>query len=250
MKDSGIFLNVRDEHASINLVTEICCDLPLTKFKQLEKYRDNLKILFNERGNCWTNSFIDECVACAQYLGNIKINPKTVEFLKKHLGPNFWNRELLDVLATLYKPNKITDYIDYFRSCRHIFGIFYGSQIQYMKEYNIDSGNNEIDALFSYLINLLNRYEKEGNGTIHRYIYGDERVISVIFAYIHYHKLNDYSLIDKFLSNPDYYCSKLVLNNKWIMCKNDGNRYDPNNTMYLFNNMEKVLTYDNKITIK
>ena len=250
MKDSRIFWGVRDEHASIKLLEEICYDEPLTRFKNLEKYRDNLKILFNERGSCWTDDYIDKCVACARYIGNIKINQKTVDFITKHSGPNLWNRHLLDVLATLYIPHKMVNHIDYFKSCEYIINMFYGSQMQWQKEANIDSGNEELDILFNHLIEIVIEGLNNGISNIRPKIWHNGEFVSVIFAYLHYHNLDDYRLIDTFLTDPDYYCSKLLLNGKWIMKKNDINNFDYNNTKYLFNNMEKILAYDKKIAIK
>ena len=222
---------------SINLRHEINRDEPLSKFQYLEKYRDNLKILFTTIEEPMSEYSIARCIKCAEILGDIKISQKTIDFLAKYMHHNF-NDGLLDLIPTLYMPNNMYSAKDYFDSCYWFIYSYYGTELMNLNYEDYDTGNSNLDDLFRYQKSLLlNNYDASFA------LFNNMNVVAIIIAYIRYHNIDNYDLIDEYISKPDYYNEKLKLNN---ICITKNFHYDVDNTRYLFDHMEEIIEKEHK----
>ena len=104
-------------------------------------------------------------------------------------------------------------------------------------------GNKSIDGFLKYIL------DKYNNLIDNKILFEEELMISLIFAYLHYNKLDNYELIDRYINNVSYFEDKMILNNCLHYLKGrkkDGSFNYPNAKM-LLKDMDSFLTIDKGI---
>ena len=238
-----------------NFIDEIYHNKPLSKKRELEPFRKNIKFFLKiyavdeliEAPFRYWSMYVDKAVYLSKLLEDKKIDKKLVEVL---LSTAYFPKpnELLDDLAALYFPHDIIDhncFSSYLNLCTDLCNHFYYNFFEYDEEF-INTGNTDLDLVYKCLLDL----KKEGFTV--RYLYNERKMISLIFAYCHYNDIKDYSLIKEYLNNIIYYKDKMELNKcsiEMISSIRGKNVYDYKAAMDIFYNMDSFFTRES-IAIK
>ena len=244
-------IRYKDEEYYKQLLDEIYNNKPLSNCPELEVYRKNLKILFSqflideEIDNSylyWTH-YIDMAIELSKEVGDTIISQRLIDKLL-YLVPNPGECELLSIIETVYVP-RLTDFFQtYLKNCKWLYDLFL---FHVQEEADVIVNVHELDNFYQYMGYL------KVPGIKPNSIWSEGGMISLIFAYLHYHQIYDYELIEEYLKNIDYYNNKMNLNGCYPIIKNKYNEdeYDFNKASILFDNLEKFFVKEeNKIIIK
>ena len=236
-----------------NFIDEIYNDKPLSRKRELEPYRKNIKYLLNlypvdeliDAPFEYWQPYVDKVVYLSTFLGRKPINRRLVTTI---LHTTYFPKpiELMDCLVSLYNPKIIvkadsfSKYLDLCSDlCNHFFHDFFEKE-----KNDINTGDRDLDELYKTLLDL----QKEGFRP--RFLYDERRMITLIFSYFHLNShLNyieiDFSLIKEYFHNLTYYKDKMNMNNCNIeVLSRIGNNktYDYKAAIDIFHNMEAFFT--------
>ena len=221
-------------------VDEIINNKELTYHKELEPYRKNLSLLLSlfkvEGVNIYGKSiclttYIDMAVSLAIDLNNIEINKLILSYIKAMRQ----DEEIsLKLIRALYIPETI-EKLESYIYLMDLFCAAYFTTYTKFEKYQKSTGNNELNGFYKYLSGIYNKYNK----------YDYDEMISIIFAHLHKNGIHSYEMIDKYLSDHDYYSDKLR-NNDFRPC------FFPHqflyvNARYLYDNIESFLSNGKEI---
>ena len=226
------------------LVHEIYRNEKLTNHKELEPFRDNIFTLFtiynldsmySEEGaiKFWT-TFLDKAVHIAKTLKDYTIDPKIINYVDCLIYDPL---VFIEVLATLFVPEIVTNHVVYMNSCRKIIDLFCTHGIAFSKE-EYDSGNKELDYYFTYFRSLIN------TGMDLNDIRNEDRMLAIIFAHLHKKGIVDYSLFDRYLFNKNLYKDLVRMN---INITDDTGGFNYENTEKLLENFDFIFNNSNVV---
>ena len=214
-------------------VNEIKNGRALTNFNELEKYRDNLKLIFTSRSFLNRGSLnegdVDMAVTLVKELGDIKLNKKIIETLENNMYCHFGN--LINGLAFLYKPTIMMDDFEiYFRLSDKIFL----NSIYAWFFSDIDTGNEELDKVYTYIKHICLDREEIYNSFIRN------RAIQFIFGCVHYYNEFSDKLIDELYNDLGYYLNKLLEAGCNIF--ENGANYNIDQAKYIFEHFNEIFS--------
>ena len=232
--DEPVYYVNQDLYA--NFYDEITNDKPISSYPELEKYRENIKLLLNydPRFKRWMvndrttwDVYIEQVVSLCIELGDIAINKNIFKFIEvSHAYTT--DEKILSIIRTLYLPDKLDDLEQYLMDCLIIYNSISWGIID----------NKEIREFTDYLKGLL-KYFYKPTLTVNC------ETISLLFAYIRYHKLDDYELITRFLNNKDSFTEKMKMNDCFVRDEARYGRtydsyscFDSERAAILFNNLD------------
>lgn len=248
MKANNLFNeNINDSY--LRFVKEIMTNKPISSYPELDKYRTNIKTLlsvfniekdFFKYGytDYWTE-YIDRVVRLSKEIGDTVISP---EFLKELLDKTISNiggpHGLMDILEALYIPDKVMTLL-YLLTCHDLYHRFL-----FLKEKNhsLDMHQERLNSFYQYMNDLYNSDINPND------IYTEEAILSVIFAYINYHNIDNYDLIKRYLLDKAYFIDKMNMNNIKIVDYQINTPDDPLNyrwAEYIFNDLEDFISKGN-----
>ncbi len=232
-------------HNYLDFYNEVLDGKPITSYPELNKYRKNMKILltdlnlyhyiFDRDFNHHYQEFVDQVVYLAKALGSIHINKILVEKVRNFSG-NSEDKEILDVVESIYLPQQVDDFNRYINNFNWLYNKYLWSSDILYRIYNY--GNKSLNGLFKHIMEISHSLK---NDTI---LHKEELMISLIMAYLHYNKLDNYELIDNYLQNVDYFEDKMRLNNclHYVKGEKEDGSYNYKHVKLLFKNMDLILT--------
>ena len=232
---------------------EISKDKPLTKKKRLEKYRENIKTLFEgysveflkgldyDRYNSWTQA-MDDSVFIAEHLGKEKVNPKVIEYFDDATRPTAY--QLSQILFAIYCPKEMVKNLpEYLWFCEKVFECDCVESHRIEKVKIIDVGHPLLNEIYNYFYQIYIRDTNE-YFRLHKHI----RIISTVLSYLHLNNIFDIRLFDQFIKNIDNMTIKVPINDneyKYVKVSefehewgNGSQPYEQEIYKYMFNNMD------------
>ncbi len=229
----------------LNLIRCVKSDNYTEEYKELEPFKYNLKMIFNEcpymeneldNNYGYFQRFIDRCITFVKAMGDKKIDYRLiltlykVDTLTDHID---W---LLNFLMSIYVPDLFMQSFGNYLSV--INRIFIYTE-DYWSQNKIDTGYPFMDEVYRYLKKLSKivkrpYYEK-------KLIQNNEGIVSVIIAAVNYYKYykNNENIYDftYYMDNLDYYIEKLNMN---CINDNDIKVYSDDRLKYVFDNFEAL----------
>lgn len=239
-----------------NFVDEVLNDKPITSYPELEPFRDNIKLLIdfywedinNLDGDDYFLRYIDGVVALSKELGDIKLSFKLINTMCNDVADTPGEIELLYTLEALYCPKNCNRGFRYYlNTC--LWMINWYLDIPGEAPIGIVTGNYELNAFFNYLSEMA----RCGITKYYDDYFEENKMIALIFAYLHYHGIYNYELIIRYLTDKDYYKEKIYFNNcePYDIYNPERVYYYPNYYEYekaelLFNHMEEFFEKKNE----
>ncbi len=232
---------VREDYA--NFIDEIYNNRPITSYPELEKYRKNINLLLNAfsidsvdimKDGFW-RKYIDLAVCLSKELDTTKINKKLLDNLVNSSVCSIEADHLITLLEVIYLPHEVSEFRYYLYNCLYIVE-------WYLNDSNIEEdaedflknlGNKELSKFFKYLNSLLDYIDYDE-------LYDESYIIALIFAYLHYHKIDNYDLVGYYFNNINYFKDKLYFNDcfPYNIEKSYMRFYDYEKARLLFDNMD------------
>ncbi len=170
------------------------------RYKDLFPYENALYKLFSLANvRLGDNNYIDYVPMCIDFVKNHGdclhyIDNELIGFLLHNRGtvPTFYYKELMAIFKPeVYASNKLSDYL-----CA-IYAIFVDHEYDFKDyKFSYEKFNNFYDHYLDY------RGDDKGNPII----------IAALLAYIYLNNLDDYSMVNEYVKNHEYYDEKLELN--------------------------------------
>ena len=246
-------------------IKEICEDKPLTKHKGLERYREDIKLLFQKYDieylveldeyntvYSWMHA-VDDAVFIATHLKGRKLSEKTIDAILDRYDPTSF--QLTRLLSVIYCPEEmIKSFSEYIWYAADIFFCGTFSLYEDDKIETIDVDNQFLNELYNYEYQLyLNNDEKE------RKLLEHERFIALVIAYLYLNNKFSIEWFDNFIDNLDEYFNQLVPQTDKKIELDDiehiwGGGYDlpTEHPIYreIFNNLDNLTIKRNKVISK
>ena len=183
---------------------------PFTYCPELEEYRYNIEILFKEWKHFFINydvdlvhRTIDWVIERIIQIGSIEINKALFNYILKNRATHTEMWDMADLLACIYAPKKYGDFKGYYLECHRLFYMLIWD-VKWNDDSALNAGNEFVSELYSYLLSKKNE--------IINLSLEEERIISLIISYLHYHDIHDYKYVERFLNNIQYYIDKFRIN--------------------------------------
>ncbi len=177
-----------------NFIHEIEDYMPISGHPELEPYRHNIKMIYDYKNliNPTITDYppliddqIDTLVAFVKELVDTKINDRVMKTIHDSLYPDF--NGLLDGVAVIVKPSIIVneDLNKYLKLCRKLF-----FKSHYCWLWEINTGNPDLDRIYSYLKDIYFDAEHKYNSFVHTYM------MDFVFGALHYYDMSSKENID------------------------------------------------------
>lgn len=252
------------EHEYKKFISEIYNDEPLTKHKELEPYRQDIKLLFEEYDidylverdeyntvYSWIRA-VNDAVFIATHLNGRQLSAKTIDSISdRYTGTPY---ELTRQLSVIYCPEEmVKNFSEYIWYATDVFFCGYLPYYEHDKVETIDVDNPFLNELYNYEYQLyLHDKEKKSKMSDH------ERFIALVIAYLHLNNKFSIEWFDNFINNLDEYFNLLVPKTAKKINIDDiehiwgGDGLPTGHPIYrkIFNNLDKLVIEPNKIISK
>ena len=251
MQEKRLFNNINKNTEKKNyrrFINEITNDFPLSNYSSLEPIRENIKKLFsiftlyelmniNENEFNYWSVYVDKVVSFSKELGDIKLDRGLIRDIILSASVYLHAYELIDVLVTLYLPEKVDDFNTYIKNCMILTNTYFCDYCHLSKE-DLDMGNEDLTRFYQKLCDISETNLPVGILRMH------SKTIGIIFGYIHLNKIDNYDLLDEYFNNYQYISEKMELNNyKPYMDNKDNDEA----IKYIFDNLDSFFTEGKKL---
>ena len=207
------------------------------QYSHLEKYRENLKVLFDEydldfflqstycESDDWSH-YVEAAVRLVRNMdNNLKISQKTIEAIRTAIQPRGYY--LIEFLMALYIPQYLykKNFDQYIWISHDLFTTTKG----YWYHDDIDTGIDYLDDYYNYLKELCLNDEKRFD-----YFHYNCHILNIIVSYLVLHNMYSRDTLTSYLDNYEYFDERI---------KMLGINLDYRNTKvmkYIFNNFDYI----------
>jgi len=168
------------------------------RYSDIHKYQDTLYKLFLLCGNRNPKEFVRYIPYCLELVklmdGNLDlIDNQLLEFITiKRLAPPIYFSDLLKLIFFPERINDIGEYLDL------MFGLF-------------NDHNSDINLYYFKYQKFNDFYSYYYNNNFCNLKSEDRDIVITILAYIYRNNINNYEMVEKYLSDRDYYQEKIAL---------------------------------------